>query len=207
VSLRSLIVTTPPDLSGERGFAVRHRHLFVLVPLVLAVLAAGSPVSAQPTYPPGGPGDLEVSDTTVAPGEPFTVSGSGFAPGAEVTVLTSLSSQALGGGGRGALFAAAPLTRLQTASVWGTVTANSNGVATATLKLSKPGTWTITMRGPNATGGTRILSTEVVVTGDRARRELTKTGADLTFLWAGLGLLVAGGGLVALTRVRRRVRI
>jgi hypothetical protein len=178
--------------------------------MVLAALAAGSPVSAQPTYPPGGPGDLAVSDTTVAPGEPFTVSGSGFAPGAEVTVLTSLSSQALGGGGRGALFAAAPLTRLQTASVWGTVTANSNGVATATLKLWKPGTWTITMRGPNATGGTRILNTQVVVVGDRGgagKEELTKTGADLTFLWAGLGLLVAGGGLVALARVRRRVRI
>jgi len=188
---------------------VRHRQIFVIVPVFLAVLAASAPASAA-TYPPGGPGDLQVSATTVAPGEPVTVTGSGFAPGAEVTVLTSFSSLALGAGGRGAVFAAAPAARFATATVWGTVTANSNGVATARIKLSKPGTWTVTFRGPNAGGGIRVLNTRIVVTGAQggsAGKQLTKTGADLTFLWAGLGLLVAGGALVALARIRRRVRI
>jgi len=185
---------------------VRLRSISVIVPVVLAALAASAPASAAPTYPPGGPGDLQVSATRVVPGAPVTISGAGFAAGGKITVTTTRSAQALGAGGRGVGFAAALPAQLATA-VWGTVTANSSGVATASVKLTEPGTWTVTFRGPNADGGTRVLNTRVVVTGSAGQSQLSKTGANLTFLWAGLGLLVAGGALVSLARLRRRVRI
>jgi len=184
---------------------VRYRHLLVIVPAILAAFALVAPASAAPTYPPGGPGPLKATATRVQPGGSVTLSGSGFAPGGKITISTSRSAQALGGGGRGALFAAAPRAWLAPTGVVATVSANSSGVATAKVKLSEPGTWIVTFRGPNASGGVRVLKTRIVVAGSTS--SLAKTGVDLTFLWAGLGLLVAGGGLVALTRVRRRARV
>jgi LPXTG-motif cell wall-anchored protein len=190
------------------------RRIVLVLSLVLVSIGAGPAVGAAPVYPPAGSGGLQVSASRLQPGEELEVAGSGFAAGGEVAVVVARSPATIEGGGGNTL---------------STLTATSEGEAATTIELPE-GEWVVGLRGRDPSGDMRVLTTSVVVTdsassGDGSERAaeskgdgsdseagagsdstLPKTGDDLTFLWAGLGLLVAGSALVAIARARWRLR-
>lgn len=155
---------------------------------VLAVPAAAQTSPSAPGY--GGGATVTSSDTTVTPGEPITLNGSGFVPNAKIT-----------------------LTFNSTPVPLGTAQANASGAFTkqVTVPNVPPGQHSITAVGSIA-GRTAI--TEITVMGASAvappatptpsHGGLAFTGTDAA-LTAGLGalLLVVGGLAVLATRKRR----
>jgi hypothetical protein len=173
---------------------LRIRKLLVIVPLMILALTTAAPVSATPSYPPVHHGKLKVSATHVRPGQAVRATGSGFAKRTKVSVR---------------------LTCRGRTSVRGPIRANSRGVAATTVKLWSACTWTIRFTGRDARHHVRVLSARVVVTKKRAHAAPTaqiaaapvaSTSSALTPLWAGMGLVVAGGTLLGTMRMRRRVR-
>lgn len=164
------------------------KTLTVLSLLLAAFLVAPGAASAY-----GPTEDATVSDTNPDPGEPFTFSASGFEPGSEVTITVNTDD-----------------ARVDPAMA----TADSTGVASASITIDVEGTYTITASGIGADGQPLTVS-ETVVVGDGTAgsgvvsdggEALPRTGADgvAAQLWAGVGLLGLGAGLVALTVSRRR---
>jgi hypothetical protein len=97
---------------------------------------------------------LDVSTLEPAPGEAVTISGSGFAPGSEVTITIESTPQTLT-----------------------TVSADADGAFTATVQIPtdlSPGSHTLKATGVTPDGATLVLSTEVTVAGTGA--ELAETG-------------------------------
>ena len=173
----------------------------VVLTLLLAV-----PAHAQ-GYPPTG-GGLTVSESTLRPGESFTVSGEGAEPGAIVTFTLKRSSSALGGS---RIVAAGPgLARLvaavrplaQSSVILGRATANADGEFSATLTIpvdTAPGVYTLT-----ASSGGEILSVATIRVVAAGVGDLPFTGATvLPGLAIGATLIVVGG-LLLLSLKRRR---
>jgi hypothetical protein len=170
--------------------------------LLLAV-----PAHAQ-DYPPTG-GGLTVSESTVSPGESFTVSGEGAEPGAIVTfTLKRSSSSALGS--RRVVAAGPSLARLvaavrpqaQSSVTLGRATANAAGEFSATLTIpagTAPGVYTLT-----ASSGGEVLSVATIRVVAAGVGNLPFTGATvLPGLAIGATLIVVGG-LLLLSLKRRR---
>lgn len=160
----------------------------VAVALTASLGLAGPALAESDPYAPA-PGEATASATTVTQGGTVTVSGKCFKPGTPVTVTVRQ-------GGR-------LLQRHQ-------INANSAGKASITLTLTKVGTNTVRLFGKRSAacgGGTQVLGVKIQVRPAAASnakgKELGATGADLTPLWGGLALLVAGGTLVAVGRKRR----
>jgi LPXTG cell wall anchor motif len=173
----------------------------VALTLLLAV-----PAHAQ-DYPPSS-GGLTVSESTVSPGESFTVSGEGAEPGAIVTFTLKRSSSALGSG---RVVAAGPaLARLvaavrpqaQSSVILGRATANAAGEFSATLTIpagTPPGVYTLT-----ASSGGEVLSVATIRVVAAGVGNLPFTGATvLPGLAIGATLIVVGG-LLLLSLKRRR---
>jgi hypothetical protein len=176
------------------------------VAAVFALLA--TPANAQ-TYPPKPSKGLTVSESTVTPGESFTVSGDGAEPGATVTITLTRVSSSLGAGHQ--VIAAGPaLARLVAASrplaqgtiTLGRTTAGDDGAFSITVTIpssTAPGVYTL-----SAISGGNVLSVatlRVVAAGGG----LPFTGADVgPGLAVGAGLIVAGGLLLLAVRRRRR---
>jgi hypothetical protein len=164
------------------------------------------PAHAQ-DYPPSS-GGLTVSESTISPGESFTVSGEGAEPGAIVTFTLKRSSAALSG--RRMLAARPGLDRLvaavrpqaQSAVVLGRTTANADGEFSATLTIplgTVPGVYTLT-----AASGGEILSVATLRIVAAGVGNLPFTGATvLPGLAVGATLIVVGG-LLLLSLKRRR---
>jgi LPXTG-motif cell wall-anchored protein len=97
------------------------------------------------------------------------------------------------------------------------VRADGLGRVSVTLQLTERGSNTIRLRGTGTDcQSPRVLGVKVNVrsaaaSGAQGPRNaddaLADTGTDFTPLWAGLGLLVAGAGLVSAARTRRRVTV
>jgi hypothetical protein len=155
-----------------------------LLAVCLALLA--SPAGAQP-YPPAT-GGLALSDSTVAPGEPVTLTGSGAAPGSTVTVT---------------LAGVTGVDPIRTE-------AGPDGAYEVLVRLPAgltPGSYTIVATSSRGVLGTAILRVRVSVGGgtglSRGIGGLPFTGADvLPGLTTGVLLIVAGG--VVLLSIRRR---
>ena len=173
----------------------------VVLTLLLAV-----PAQAQ-GYPPTS-GGLTVSESTLSPGESFTVSGEGAEPGAIVTFTLKRSSSSLGGS---RIVAAEPgLARLvaavrpqaQSSVTLGRATANADGEFSATLTIpagTAPGVYTLT-----ASSGGEILSVATIRVAAAGVGDLPFTGATvLPGLAIGATLIVVGG-LLLLSLKRRR---
>jgi LPXTG cell wall anchor motif len=173
----------------------------VVLTLLLAV-----PAHSQ-DYPPSSSG-LTVSESTLAPGESFTVSGEGAEPGAIVTFTLKRSSSALGGGrvvaaGPGlARLVAAVRPQAQSSVILGRTTANADGEFSATLTIpagTAPGVYTLT-----ASSGGEVLSVATIRVAASGVGDLPFTGANvLPGLAIGATLIVAGG-LLLLSLKRRR---
>lgn len=176
---------------------------------------------ALATYPAPGTGTGTVSDGTVAPGEVFTFSGTGFLAGETITITVTLTStpQALGGGFSGGASMSVPSKiNVLAAPQTFTTTAAADGSFAFQLRLGKPGTYTLTAVG-NTSGHKVTQSVTVVAGADRGvvntagngsglantGAGLANTGADSSLiLWSlvGGGALVAGAASVVVVRRR-----
>lgn len=171
------------------------RKLFTVLSLALAafLIAPG----AASAYGPAE--DATVSDSNPAPGEPFTFTATGFQANSQVTISVNTDDATITPAG----------TTAQT------VTANSSGVARATITIDVEGRYTITASGTGADGQPLTVS-ETVVVGDGVPGSgvvsdgagtLPRTGSEgaQAQLWAGAGLLAVGAALIGLTLHRRRM--
>jgi hypothetical protein len=154
-----------------------------VVALAAMVLFLGAAAAGAQEYPPADD-TVTVSDTTVEPGQPVTLSARVFQSGSTVTFT----------------FFSAPV-------VLGTATANSSGVATLTATIpsnATPGTHRIEATGTGADGQPLTVVINITVLG-AAGSGLPTTGsgstAPLTQLAAAA---LAGGGLLVLLANRRR---
>jgi hypothetical protein len=178
----------------------------------LTLLAGPAFAQESEEYPPTSD-KLTVSESTLSPGESFTVSGDGAEPGATVTfTLKRSSSSALGanrtlaaGPGLGQLVAAVR-PQAQSAVPLGSTTADADGEFSATLTIpsgTDPGVYTVT-----ATSGGDVLAvvTIRVVAASAGVGDLPFTGGNvLPGLAIGATLIVAGGLLLLSIRRRRSV--
>lgn len=154
----------------------------ILAGVLLVLLPLAGAASAQ-NYPPADEGQ-QVSDTQLTPGEPFTVSGGGFASGSNVTVRFD-------------------------AQVLGSVLVRPNGTFSGQFTTpadAKPGTHTISSTGTAPNGTQRVLRSTVQVLGTAAARPgtLPRTGTGLTMPLATSAGLLIGAGTVAIVATRRR---
>jgi LPXTG-motif cell wall-anchored protein len=175
-------------------------------------------VPAMATYPaPTTSGT--VSDGTVAPGETFTFSGSGFLAGETVTVTVTLTRapQAAGSAFSGGASMAVPAKiNLPLAPQTFATTADANGNFAFPVSISEAGTYSIS--GVGNTSG-RTVTASVTVTGAAvgasggvstagSAAELANTGTDASLLlWgaAGIGALGLGAASVIISRRRSKV--
>jgi hypothetical protein len=177
----------------------------------LTLFAAPAFAQDDPNYPPGTSG-LTVSESTVSPGESFTVSGDGAEPGATVTFTLKRSSSALGGtqtvaaSPQLARLVAAVRPQAQSSVSLGSTTANAEGEYSATLTIptsTDPGVYTLT-----ASSGGEVLDvvTIRVAASSGGVGDLPFTGGNvLPGLAIGATLIVAGGLLLLSLKRRRRV--
>jgi hypothetical protein len=152
---------------------------------------------------------MTVSESTVAPGESFTVSGEGAQPGATVTFRLIRSSSALGTGSR-AVAAGAGLARAvavirpqaQSTVSLGSTTADADGSFSATLTIpstTDPGVYTLT-----ASSGGEVLATATIRVAAASAGGLPFTGSQVgPGLAIGATLIIAGGLLLLAVRRRR----
>jgi hypothetical protein len=175
----------------------------------LTLIACPAFAQDDEAYPPDTD-QLTVSESTVSPGESFTISGDGAEPGATVTfTLKRSSSSALGanralaaGPGLGQLVAAVR-PQAQSSVPLGSTTADADGEFSATLTIpsgTDPGVYTVT-----ATSGGDVLAVVTIrVVAAGGVGDLPFTGGNvLPGLVIGATLIVAGG-LLLLSLKRRR---
>lgn len=162
-----------------------------------ALVLSMSPAAHAQQYPPTAAA-LTVSDTTVNPGQAVTVSGSGYANRARVTII----------------FESTPVEL-------GTATTDDAGRFSTQVRIpsdATPGAHTIRATGLGPDGRPVIRSAGVTVlgattsggpvsrSGPAARSGgLARTGSDnsISLTQAGAVLILAGAGLVAVVRRRR----
>jgi len=177
-----------------------------LTALALAVvMGPAAPAHAKPYppahYPPAHP-VITVSDGTIVKGETVEVTGTGFARGETITYVIHCSWSGMSGGlphGE----RAAPMSPEHGRPGGGSVVADWNGDFRHQLTLTRACKATITY-----TGTVSGLSGSVTVLVIRSDHELPTTGTDgSTYLRigiTGLGIVLVGSLLVALTVRRRR---
>jgi hypothetical protein len=189
------------------------RRLVSALTITAGLTLLAAPAHAQPYPPPtGGTGSLTVSESTLSPGERFTISGGGAEPGATVTFTLTRSSSALGAGSRAvaagpglARALAAVQPQAQSSKTLGSTTANAEGEFSATLTIpagTDPGVYTVTASSRGEVLG--VVTIRVVLPASIGG--LPFTGSDVApGLAIGASLIVAGGLLlVAVSRRRSR---
>jgi hypothetical protein len=188
------------------------RKLFSALAIPIGLMVLAGPACAQATqdtreYPPGDIKGVTVSQTTVSPGERFTVAGDGAQPGAMVTFTLKRSSSVLGASqaiAAGPRLGTAIRPVAQRSISLGSTTANARGQYAATLTIpsgTEPGVYT-----PTVSSGGEVLdlvTIRVAVTG--AVGDLPFSGGNvLPGLAIGATLIVAGG-LLLLSLKRRAI--
>jgi hypothetical protein len=180
---------------------VSARRILLAGSALAAAFLLGTPAaSASPEYPPSTDATLRVSATQIRVGDHVKVLGSGFTAARDANVIVALTCRGK-------------------TQVWGTLPVNTDGLATGNVELSKPCPWLIALIGADERGDVRALAAGVVARPGRLNQSHQSTSdgpapaaagketpADLTFAWAGLGLVVTSGGLIGGLRARRRVR-
>ena len=161
-----------------------------LLPLgvLLAFVVVARPASAQYDESDGA---LQVSDTTVRPGQAVTVTGHGFDDGSEIIVML-----------------------LSTPRELGRTTANADGDFTIDIRIPSDvtGTHTIRAEGTAPDGSSRVLAIPITIentaatggaSGGGSGGGLALTGGNvLTLTVIGAAFVLVGAGVV--TQVRRR---
>jgi hypothetical protein len=188
------------------------RKLVSALAITTGLTVLAGPACAQATqdtreYPPGDAEGVTVSQTTVSPGERFTVAGGGAQPGGMVTFTLQRSSSALGASqalAAGPRLAAAIRPQAQRSISLGSTTANARGQYAATLTIpsgTEPGVYTPTV----SSGGEVLDLVTIRVAAISAVGDLPFSGGNvLPGLAIGATLIVAGG-LLLLSLKRRAI--
>jgi|GEM_PF-2343528 len=186
----------------------------------IALLGAVPAVANNANYPAPNP-SVAVSDASVAPGEAFVFSGTGFTPGEGITItVTPTGTPAASGSvSAGSLSVSA---RIPLAPSTLSATADGNGAFSAPIVINEPGAYAVTATGNSSgvtvgpvtvvvggaalsnTGGNAGTGTGLANTGGVP---LANTGADSSLiLWSlvGAGALAAGTASVVVARRRAK---
>jgi hypothetical protein len=157
--------------------------------VLIAVLIGGTALfghhAAAQSYGTSDSGiTVDEPDKTFAPGQQFTVTGTGFKPFSDVDVYAHSTPVKLG-----------------------TLTADSLGTVSGSFTIPAglaAGDHTLTMQGVDATGSPRTLSLPVQVTADGAVPDaLSFTGTTVApLVVGGVGLVVVGAMMVRFNRRR-----
>ena len=192
------------------------------VPVLLATLAAAlvvgvSPATAEPVYGPGG-GTASASATAIEPGGVVNVEACGFAAGARIETHVRYGDDVTAGpvvasGSGGCATNGFELTREGIAVLSFTGLSGESSEAgrrgASAVVASTDGSEYITVSTTVRVGDVPVAGNGGGGTdgngagGGGGDESLPKTGGNLTPLWAGLALLVAGGALVGTTRRSR----
>lgn len=188
----------------------------------IALLGAVPAVANNANYPAPNT-SVAVSDASVAPGEAFVFSGTGFTPGEGITItVTPTGTPAASGSvSAGSLSVAA---RIPLAPSTLSATADGNGAFSAPIVINEPGAYSVTATGN--TSGVTVGPVTVVVGGAALSNTggstgtgtgtglantggvpLANTGADSSLiLWSlvGAGALAAGTASVVVARRRAK---
>lgn len=184
----------------------------------IALLGAVPAVANNANYPAPNT-SVAVSDASVAPGEAFVFSGTGFTPGEGITItVTPTGTPAASGSvSAGSLSVAA---RIPLAPSTLSATADGNGAFSAPIVINEPGAYSITATGNSS--GVKVGPVSVVVGGAALSNTggstgtglantggvpLANTGADSSLiLWSlvGAGALAAGTASVVVARRRAK---
>ncbi|MFJ4267051.1 LPXTG cell wall anchor domain-containing protein [Paenarthrobacter nicotinovorans] len=188
----------------------------------IALLGAVPAVANNANYPAPNT-SVAVSDASVAPGEAFVFSGTGFTPGEGITItVTPTGTPAASGSvSAGSLSVSA---RIPLAPSTLSATADGNGAFSAPIVINEPGAYAVTATGNSS--GVTVGPVTVVVggaalsnTGGNAGTgtgtglantggvPLANTGADSSLiLWSlvGAGALAAGTASVVVARRRAK---
>ncbi|MEU4480363.1 hypothetical protein AB0F68_20250 [Micromonospora sp. NPDC023966] len=202
---------------------MRLSRIFMALTVGLAVAAmptaAGAAQPQPPVYPPAEEVSLTVQPTAIFLGQTFTLTGTGFAPGA-VTISVAISGlpnaapaqgTARRSDGSAVAMSAVAYQQPQPAPTAFTVTADENGDFTVTYKPTRTGRYRFTATQETATRGTLSDSATGIVYPARPHRpphgsgNLPVTGDSLsTPVKLGGGLAGAGAVLVLLSLAWRR---
>lgn len=154
--------------------------------LALLVMILGTTGAWAQEYPVQR-GDLNPSASTTDPGDPVSIRGGGFAPGAEVVI--TLESEVV---------------------TLATVSADATGAIDVSVRIpadAPPGSHTLKATGEAAGGGTLVLSAPITVGADvDGPLAFSGAGSTLLLVVTGLGLAVVGIGLLFTGLAYRRVR-
>lgn len=153
--------------------------------LVGALLPAAPAVAGEVTYPPGVATVVSgsASRSEIAPGEPVTFTGRGFAPGSAVQLSAEGVPDAV-------------------------VRADDSGAVVATLRpRGAAGAKALAATGEDATGRPHIVSVTVRLVSSEQALEATESNRTTSLaLLGGLGLVVATAGARVLLHARRGAR-
>lgn len=178
----------------------------------LAMLSGGAAMAT--TYPAPPPG-VTVSDGTVAPGEEFTFSGTGFTPGEDVVVTVTDEGSGGGGGAVGTRSISLKIVMPAEVATFAAV-ADAEGKFDLPIELSEEGVYTITATGETSgrtqstvvTVAAAEVSTTVTDNDTEAGGDLADTGADSNLLlWGGIGAVALIAGATSVVIVRRRSNV
>jgi len=187
----------------------------------IALLGAVPAVANNANYPAPNT-SVAVSDASVAPGEAFIFSGTGFTPGEGITITVTPTGTPAASGSSVSAGSLSVSARIPLApSTLGAV-ADGNGAFSASIVINEPGAYALTATGNSSgvtvgpvtvvvggaalsnTGSTTGTGTGLANTGGVP---LANTGADSSLiLWSlvGAGALAAGTASVVVARRRAK---
>ena len=197
------------------------RLLTTLLFTLLGAVALATPAAAATDYPPQRPPVIVTQNTVVTPGvtvlvlrgfsghTPITITVTGGPNGPDTRSLGLATGTAARVTPSAFRLASAPCTVGASCQVM----SDASGAATVRVSLTEAGSYVVSARGLAADGTMRTVSVALVVAGNDVttaggtapQSGLVHTGADLTTLWAGLGLVLAGTLFITVARSRRRI--
>ncbi|PRB45021.1 peptidase [Arthrobacter sp. MYb23] len=187
----------------------------------IALLGAVPAVANNANYPAPNT-SVAVSDASVAPGEAFVFSGTGFTPGEGITITVTPTGSPAASGSNVSAGSLSVSARIPLAPSTLSAAADGNGAFSAPIVINEPGAYAVTATGNSSgvtvgpvtvvvggaalsnTGGNAGTGTGLANTGGVP---LANTGADSSLiLWSlvGAGALAAGTASVVVARRRAK---
>lgn len=187
----------------------------------IALLGAVPAVANNANYPAPNT-SVAVSDASVAPGEAFVFSGTGFTPGEGITITVTPTGTPAASGGSVSAGSLSISARIPLAPSTVGAVADGNGSFSTSIVINEPGAYALTATGNSSgvtvgpvtvvvggaalsnTGGNAGTGTNLANTGGVP---LANTGADSSLvLWSlvGAGALAAGTASVVVARRRAK---
>ena len=189
----------------------------------IALLGAVPAVANNANYPAPNT-SVAVSDASVAPGETFVFSGTGFTPGEGITITVTPTGTPAASGGSVSAGSLSVSGRIALAPSTLSAVADGNGAFSTPIVINEPGAYAITATGNSS--GVTVGPVTVVVGGAALSNTggstgtgtgtnlantggvpLANTGADSSLvLWSlvGAGALAAGTASVVVARRRAK---